>query len=114
MAVHLITDAMRIHADILVGQALTWVRGHDKRTGREFVQFESSRLKKDGQPIIYRAGANEEGCTCPGYLHRGICCHVLAIAMTKTKKRSSKPMKTYKDLYPEEEDDGYYGNVSAF
>lgn len=64
-----------------------WVRGMCKRTGKAFVQFESSRKPPEGKPQkVYRA--NETHCTCPGFdYHHGICSHVLAVNMETSAAR---------------------------
>lgn len=64
-----------------------WVRGTCNRTGRQFVQFTSSRKLRGGQQRVYRC--DENVCNCPGYsYHHGMCAHILAVKMAAERERA--------------------------
>lgn len=111
MATTLYTQSQRTHAEMLVGRRHAWTRATRKSDGLQFFIFESSQLSKDGKPKGYMATAR--GCTCPGYLYRGRCCHQLAVSLVEQAAKPKPVYKSYAELYPVE-DDGDYGNCSAF
>ena len=110
MTVPIVTLPMRRAADALLVRADSWVRGIRVSDGLAFVTFTSA--SKPG--VLYFA--SERGCTCPGYQHRGCCCHVIAVAEDADRRSvadsvtvsapgaaqtvTDAPLRRYEDLFP--------------
>jgi hypothetical protein len=94
------TVSMVARANQLVSESYKWTRARRKSDGLALVIFPSS---KPGRTYY----ASQIGCTCPGYLHRGACSHVLALLTeaTKAQEAAARPTKRYED---------YWGNDDAF
>jgi len=105
VAVCIVSPATRRRADQLLQHAERWARGTRKSDGLAFVTFTSS--SKSGGLYF----ASVAGCSCPGYLHRGVCCHQLAVAEDADRRARQvasvihertrpTPRLTYEDLVP--------------
>ena len=67
------TASQRAAAEALLADPGRWSPGRSKETGRSFW------LVRGSQGRSYFTTA--DGCSCPGYRHRGVCSHSLAAAM---------------------------------
>jgi hypothetical protein len=102
----IVTDSMRAYARVLLSKSPKWARGVDREKGVAFVMFTSSRTDKDGKPTYHKTRCDGNGCTCRGYLYRGVCSHALACRWEAAEARESFALiKTYDEVY---------GNVDAF
>jgi hypothetical protein len=99
MATNSIT-AMDAYMQVLLSRSHKWARGHDFTRDLPFVMFASSRLDKDGKPIYYKTRADgRPGCTCLGYLHRGVCSHSKAVCeQFKREQEEVAHRRAYRDL----------------
>jgi hypothetical protein len=97
---NMVTDSMRAHAEVLLERSDRWARGYDTRNGRAFVIFTSSKIGQDGQPILYYARPDGSGCTCKGYLWRGVCSHSEACRLDAEAAREKVARKrpSYREL----------------
>lgn len=94
------TASMNAYAEILLSRSDRWARGRRNRDGVQFVTFASSRRDKDGQPIYHQTAIDGSGCTCTGYLWRGICSHAIACRMDAERARERAACRPrYEDLY---------------
>jgi hypothetical protein len=97
MATNMVTDSMRAHADMLLSRSHLWTRAVRKRDGLALVIFPSSRTGTS----YYSA---ESGCTCRGFLYRGICAHVVAIRdEAEAAHEAVGPRTRYEDLFPSDD-----------
>lgn len=67
----MVTQSMRAHADILLSRH-QWAQGERTEDGRPFYLFSASTGG------YYYTDVNGAGCTCRGYLYRGLCAHSVA------------------------------------
>jgi hypothetical protein len=104
MSTSIVPPATRRRADQLLQHADRWSRGVRHTDGLALVTFSGS------------AGAvyftSTLGCTCPGFRHRGVCCHSVAVAEHQAEADaaqrrahesmypSPKRRPTYSDLFP--------------
>lgn len=92
------TTAMQARADDLLSRRARWARGYSVKTGREFYLFSGSKGE------IYEASV--DGCTCRGYLYRGICSHAAAIRAAEADIEAAfatVALREYGRLFPEED-----------
>lgn len=96
----IVTDSMRAYARVLLSKSAKWAQGFDKQRGIAYVSFVSSRTDRDGNPIYHKTCRDGSGCTCPGYLHRGICSHALACQWEadEARERMTRRRPTYDEL----------------
>jgi hypothetical protein len=101
MATQMIPTASQdAYASVLLARSARWARGYDRRTGRQFVMFTSSRTDGDGRPIYHRTAVDGSGCTCNGYRFRGACSHALACRLDAERAREQVTRRaTYDELY---------------
>jgi hypothetical protein len=97
----IITDSMRAYARVLLSKSDRWARGVDHQRGVAFVMFASSRTDREGRPMYHRTGRDGSICTCPGFLHRGICSHALAVRTEaeEARERAATRRPRYEDLW---------------
>lgn len=96
MTQKLYTRYQKDHADVLVQRARFWTRGVRKSDRLAFIVFPSSRATADKPTAYY---ANERGCTCPSFYHRGSCAHELAVRIEAEQARAAfaAPTEQYDD-----------------
>ncbi len=97
-----VTDSMNASATALLAERLTWVRGRRRSDSRAFYLFPSS----DGRTAYYTA-IDGSGCTCKGYLWRGVCSHAVAAQRDthRVRAEADRPArKSYGDLFPANQD----------
>lgn len=101
MATAMVTDSMRAYAQVLLSKSAKWARGVDNEKGVAFVLFTSSRVDREGKPIYHKTIRDGSGCTCTGYLYRGICSHALACQWEaeQARERMARPRVTLDELY---------------
>lgn len=102
MAQTTVTDSMTASADNLLSRRHLWVRGRRRSDSRAFYLFPSS----DGRTAYYTA-VSGDGCTCKGYLWRGVCSHSEAARrdFERVRAEADRPkLRGYEDLYPENDD----------
>ena len=85
----MVTPTMKAHAEVLLARSARWARGIDKRRNVAFVTFTSSKLDRDGNPILYYTRCDGGACTCHSYRHRGMCCHAEACRLEAEAAREA-------------------------
>lgn len=95
MATHTVTQSMQAKADALLAERTSWVRGRRRSDSRAFYLFASS----DGRTAYYTA-ISGDGCTCKGYLWRGICAHSVAARrdFERVRAEADRPRKSLNEL----------------
>ena len=71
------TASQQAAAEALLADPGRWSRGRSKETGREFWLVKGSQGRS-----YFTTG---DGCSCPGYRHRGVCSHALAATMREAR-----------------------------
>lgn len=96
----MVTESMRAYANILLSKSERWARGVDNEKGVAFVMFASSRTDREGRPMYHQTGRDGSICSCPGFMHRGICSHALAVRQEaeQARERAATPKRRYEDL----------------
>ena len=77
------TASQQAQAEQLLADPGRWSPGRSKATGRAFW------LVRGSQGRSYFTTA--DGCSCPGYRHRGICSHSLAATMREARAAAELP-----------------------
>jgi hypothetical protein len=105
MSTSIVPPATRRRADQLLAHADRWSRGVRHTDGLALVTFSGS---KPGAVYF----TSTLGCTCPGFRHRGVCCHSVAVSEHQAEADaaerrahesmypSPKRRPTYEDLFP--------------
>lgn len=97
MSTSIVPPATRRRADQLLQHADRWARGVRHTDGLALVTFSGS---KPGAVYF----TSTLGCTCPGYRHRGVCCHSVAVSEHQRSQRPTpapKPRVSYESLFPQ-------------
>lgn len=82
MSVSIVPAATRRRADQLLQHADRWARGTRHTDGLALFTFAGS-----APGAVYFASTL--GCTCPGYRHRGVCCHSVAVSEHERARRQT-------------------------
>ena len=72
------TASQQAAAEVLLADPGRWSPGRSKVTGQAFWLIKGSKDRS------YFTTA--DGCTCPGFRHRGICSHSLAATMREARE----------------------------
>ncbi len=96
------TASQTAAAEQLLADPGRWSPGRSKQTGRRFWLVRGSR----GRSYFTTA----DGCSCPGFRHRGVCSHVVAATMREAREASRQtpcelpvtrmPRDRYSVLFP--------------
>ncbi len=95
------TTSQRAAAEMLVADPGRWSPGRSKETGQSFWLVRGSQ----GRSYF----TTSDGCSCPGFRHRGICSHVAAC---RIRERAEQPVRVvgqpkrdrYSELFPDDQD----------
>jgi len=72
------TASQQAAAEALLADPGRWSPGRSKATGQSFWLIQGS--------AGHAHWATAYGCTCPGYRHRGVCSHVVAVTMREARE----------------------------
>ena len=130
MAMQMVTDSMRAHAEVLRTRSARWCKGHRLSDGLPIYLFRSSRTNADGNPVLWETRQDGLSCNCPSFVYRSACSHALAVQIADTAdqlldeyddyetdielafatvaadagaRQSARFSRSYRDLFPDDD-----------